>query len=70
MWVGFPARDSLPDEAIENGLNDALSNQLGIYNPTYAFEVDADRTTITTISQKGWMPTTTVLIRRLMRMHD
>ena len=41
-WVGFKVNENVPDEAIENGISEALSNQLGIENPTFAFDTDAD----------------------------
>lgn len=41
-WVGFAVNDNLPDEAIENGISEGLSDQLGIENPTFGFEVDVD----------------------------
>lgn len=41
-WVGFAVNKNLSDEAIKNGISEALSNQLGMENPTFAFEQDAD----------------------------
>ena len=41
-WVGFQVNDNLPDQAIENALSDVLANKLGISEPTFGFQVDAD----------------------------
>ena len=41
-WVGFRVNENLPDEAIENALSDLLADKLGISDPTYGFELDAD----------------------------
>ena len=41
-WVGFAVNENLPDEAIENGISEALGNQLGIENPIFAFDEASD----------------------------
>ena len=41
-WVGFHINENLPDESIENALSDVLADKLGISDPTFGFEVDAD----------------------------
>jgi len=41
-WVGFRVNENLPDEDIENALAEKLADKLGISDPTFAFEVDAD----------------------------
>lgn len=41
-YVGFDVTDQLPDEAIENGISDAIASQLGVENPVFAHTLDAD----------------------------
>ena len=41
-WVGFAVNDNLPDQDNESDISEALSNQLGIENPTFGFEEDTD----------------------------
>ena len=41
-WVGFAVDEELPDQAIESGLSEALSTQLGLENPIFAHELDAE----------------------------
>lgn len=41
-WVGFAVNQQLPDQAIENGISEALSNKLGIDDPTFGFDMDAN----------------------------
>ena len=41
-YVAFNVNDQLPDEAIENAISDALANKLGVENPVFAYERDAD----------------------------
>ena len=41
-WVGFHVNKNLPDEAIKNDISEAFSGQLGIENPTFGFDTDAD----------------------------
>ena len=41
-YVGFYVRDQLPDQAIENGISDAIASQLGVENPVFAHTLDAD----------------------------
>ena len=51
-WVGFNVNDELPDEAVENALSDVLADKLGVSNPTYGFEVDADHPDYDTKSEE------------------
>lgn len=41
-WVGFAVNENLPDQAIENALADVLADRLGISNPIFGFQIDAD----------------------------
>lgn len=41
-FVGFDVQEQLPDTAIENGLSNAISSQLGINNPVYAHTLESD----------------------------
>ena len=41
-FVGFDVRDELPDQAIENGISDAIASQLGVENPVFAHTLEAD----------------------------
>ena len=41
-YIGFAVNENLPDEAIENGIADALADQLGVGNPVFGFDEDAD----------------------------
>ena len=41
-FVGFDVRDQLPDEAIENGISDAIVSQLGVENPVFAHTLESD----------------------------
>jgi len=40
-YVGFDVADQLPDQAIENGINNAIASQLGVENPVFAHTLDA-----------------------------
>lgn len=40
-YVGFDVADQLPDEAIKNGISDAIASQLGVDNPVFAHTLDA-----------------------------
>ena len=41
-YIGFKVNENLPDEDIENGITDVLADQLGVDNPIFAFEKDAE----------------------------
>ena len=41
-YVGFDVADQLPDQAIEDGISDAIASQLGVENPIFAHTLDAD----------------------------
>lgn len=41
-YVGFDIADNISDEAVTNGLTQALSNQLGVSNPVFAHTLNAD----------------------------
>ena len=40
-FVGFDVADQLPDQAIENGISNAIASQLGVDNPVYAHTLNA-----------------------------
>lgn len=39
--VGFDVNEQLPDQAIETGISNAISNQLGVESPVFAHTLDA-----------------------------
>lgn len=41
-YVGFDVRDQLPDQAIENGISNAIASQLGVEDPVFAHSLDAE----------------------------
>lgn len=41
-FVGFDVADQLPDQAIENGISDAIASQLGVENPVFAHTLESD----------------------------
>lgn len=41
-YVGFDVNDELPDQAIENGISNAMASQLGVESPVFAHTLDAD----------------------------
>lgn len=41
-YVGFEINGGLPDQAVENGITNALSNRLGVTSPVFAYEQPAD----------------------------